>query len=163
MTKSAFLNTLIFALIILSLSLSFIHCSVKLMADYDEFIDMGLTELHRRTEIFLTQLETDLIRLSNIDEDSEYRQIIIDNISYEANTDFYNDFLIELRVIKLRAECYTYNELTVKQLNIMEEILKTQKSIHKRGFDSHRDINDMRSAFNRAFRGIIKLEIAKKR
>ena len=48
-------------------------------------------------------------------------------------------------------------------MDALEEIAKAQEDIHKRGFQTADDVNDMRTAFTRGFKGILKLEIAKKR
>jgi hypothetical protein len=48
-------------------------------------------------------------------------------------------------------------------MDALEEIAKAQEDIHKRGFQTADDVTDMRTAFTRGFKGILKLEIAKKR
>lgn len=138
-------------------------CSVRLIAEYDENIDQGITALQKKTETFLTQMETDLIRSELFKDGTEEKDNLLKKVAYEAHEDFYRDFIVDLRVLKVRADSYVGNELTVKQLEAMEEILNAQKVVHQSGLETSDDIADMRSAFTRGFKGILKLEIAKKR
>lgn len=94
---------------------------------------------------------------------TEEKEKLLKKVAYEAHEGFYRDFLVDLRVLKVRADSYAGNELTVKQLEAMEEILNAQKIVHQSGLETSDDIADMRSAFTRGFKGILKLEIAKKR
>lgn len=138
-------------------------CTVRLIAEYDENIDQGITTLQKKTEAFLTQMETDLTRSELLKDGAEEKEKLLKKVAYEAHEDFYRDFLVDLRVLKVRADSYAGNELTVKQLEAMEEILNAQKIVHQSGLETSDDIADMRSAFTRGFKGILKLEIAKKR
>lgn len=138
-------------------------CAVRLIAEYDENIDSGITELQRKTERFLTQLQTDLIRTSLLKDGSAEKEAVMERVAYAANADFYLDFLVDLRVLQVRADSYVGNELTVRQLDALAEILDAQKILHESGIASADDIEDMRSAFTRGFKAILKLEIAKKR
>lgn len=138
-------------------------CSVRLIAEYDENIDKGITVLHEKTETFLTAIETDLIRGSLLKDETEEKNKILKKVLYDEHAEFYRDFLVNLRVLKVRADSYIGNEITVKQLDALEEILKAQEIVHKSGLETPEDIADMRSAFTRGFKGILKLEIAKKR
>lgn len=138
-------------------------CAVRLIAEYDENIDSGITELQRNTETFLTQLQTDLIRASLLKDGSTEKEALMESVAYASNGDFYRDFLVDLRVLRVRADSYVGNELTVRQLDALEEILNAQKILHQSGFETADDIEDMRSAFTRGFKAILKLEIAKKR
>ena len=138
-------------------------CSVRLIAEYDENIDKGVTALQKKTEAFLTQLQTNLISASLLKDGTKEKNSLMKKVAYEAHADFYRDFLVDLRVLKVRADSYAGNELTVKQFDALEEILNAQKIVHESGLETAEDISDMRSAFTRGFKGILKLEIAKKR
>lgn len=150
------------SIIIFIFCLSVACGTVRLIAEYDETIDKGITDLNRKTEAFLTNLEKTYIKYENAKDDKLIKELK-EKLSYEESEDFYTDFRVELRVLKLRAECFTKNEKTVQQFEKMEEILNEQEKIHKNGFQDVIDIEAMSSAFNRGFKGILKLEIAKRR
>ena len=66
-------------------------------------------------------------------------------------------------MLRLGADSYKRNELTVKQIDDLEQISKIHEDVHKRSIQTADDVVDMRNAFNRGFKGILKLEIVKKR
>lgn len=149
-------------LLILVFSLAF-ACSVRLIAEYDEAIDQGITALQRKMEDHLSKLEKKMTRVELLKEGAQEKERLKKEVSYEASEEFYREFYVDLRVLKTRADSYVGNELTTKQMDALEEIAKAQEAIHKRGFQTADDVTDMRTAFTRGFKGILKLEIAKKR
>jgi hypothetical protein len=149
-------------LLILFFSLPF-ACSVRLIAEYDETIDQGITVLQRRMEDHLSKLEKKMARIELLKEGAQEKERLKKEVSYEASEEFYREFYVDLRVLKARADSYVGNELTTRQMDALEEIAKAQEDIHKRGFQTADDVTDMRTAFTRGFKGILKLEIAKKR
>jgi predicted aldo/keto reductase-like oxidoreductase len=149
-------------LLILVFSLVF-ACSVRLIAEYDEAIDQGITALQRKMEDHLSKLEKKMARIELLKEGVQEKERLKKEVSYEASEEFYREFYVDLRVLKTRADSYVGNELTTKQMDALEEIAKAQEDIHKRGFQTADDVADMRTAFTRGFKGILKLEIAKKR
>lgn len=149
-------------LLILVFSLVF-ACSVRLIAEYDEAIDQGITALQRKMEDHLSKLEKRMARIELLKEGAQEKERLKKEVSYEASEEFYREFYVDLRVLKARADSYVGNELTTKQMDALEEIAKAQEDIHKRGFQTADDVTDMRTAFTRGFKGILKLEIAKKR
>lgn len=136
---------------------------VRLIAEYDEAIDDGITSLQTKTEDHLSILEQKMIRMESLKNGSAEKEKLKAETSFAASEEFYRQFRVELRVLQARADSYTGNELTVKQMAALDDILKAQEEIHRRGFHSADDVVDMRAAFTRGFKGILKLEIAKKR
>jgi hypothetical protein len=139
-------------------------CStVRLISEYDQVIDQGVTALQTRTEDQLSRLETGLRKMALYKDGTKEKADLQAQVAYGASEEFYRNFRVDLRVLKARAEIYEKNDLTVKQFEALEEILNAQIDIHQRGFSSAEDVVDMRNAFTRGFKGILKLEIAKKR
>ena len=149
-------------LLILFFSLAF-ACSVPLIAEYDETIDQGITALQRKMEDHLSKLEKKMARIELLKEGAQEKERLKKEVSYEASEEFYREFYVDVQVLKARADSYVGNELTTRQMDALEEIAKAQEDIHKRGFQTADDVTDMRTAFTRGFKGILKLEIAKKR
>lgn len=136
---------------------------VRLLAEYDENIDQGITTLQKKTEDFLSRLEKKVAKIEVLKDGSEEKERLKKEIALVNHEEFYREFRVDLRVLRSRAESYSGNDLTVQQLNALEEILKNQEIIHGNGFQTIGDISTMRKAFTRGFKGILKLEIAKKR
>jgi hypothetical protein len=154
-------------LLVISFILALSGCShVRLIAEYDETIDQGITALQKKTEEHLSKLELKMARMTALkdgEETKKEKEKLKQEVSYGESEDFYRQFRVDLRVLQSRAESYAKNDLTVKQMAALEEILKLQEDIHKRGFQTADDVSDMRNAFMRGFKGILKLEIAKRR
>jgi len=139
-------------------------CStVRLISEYDEVIDQGVTALQTRTEDQMSKLEMSLRKMSMYKDGTREKADLQAQVAYPASEEFYRNFRVDLRVLKARAEIYEKNDITVKQFEALEVILDSQIEIHQRGFSSAEDVVDMRNAFTRGFKGILKLEIAKKR
>ena len=163
MNQSVRFQRSLVAMFVAAFLLTVFGCSgVRLIAEYDETIDKGITALQKKTEDLLSRLEIQLTRIEVLKDGPEKDQLKKD-VSYDASEEFYREFRVELRVLTVRADSYVNNERTVKQLLALEEILKAQEEIHKNGFQTADDVIDMRNAFTRGFKGILKLEIAKKR
>lgn len=154
-----------FSLFVIFLYLAIMSgCStVRLIAEYDEVIDQGVTALQTKTEDQLSKLELSLRKASLYKDGTKEKADLMMQAAYPASEEFYRNFGVDLRVLKARAEIYEKNDITVKQFEALEEILNAQIEIHQRGFSSAEDVVDMRNAFTRGFKGILKLEIAKKR
>ncbi|MBF0475378.1 MAG: hypothetical protein HQK59_05990 [Deltaproteobacteria bacterium] len=164
MQKAMPLQKLFYALVASTLLLFVFGCShVRLIAEYDENIDQGITALQKKTEDHLSKLEIKMARIALLKDGSEEKESLKKEVSYPASEEFYRQFRVDLRVLQSRAESYAGNDLTVGQMKALDEILKAQEEIQKRGFQTVDDVTDMRTAFTRGFKGILKLEIAKKR
>lgn len=142
-------------------------CSqIKLVSDYDERIDQGVTDIQKKVEAILTKIER-----SASDPSSTY-----------AASD-YSSIKEELNVLITRAESMDKNELTVKQLYtlgyallesppIAPESLKIKPPIKDGSLEKRHqlkepfkpeDMRDLRSLIGVNFRSILKFELAKKR
>jgi hypothetical protein len=164
MQKTMPRQRLLYTFVISTLLFFIFSCGhVRLIAEYDEVIDQGITELQKKTEDHLSILEKKMTRMELLKDGSEEKENLRKEVSYAASEEFYRLFRVDLRVMQSRAESYDKNDLTIKMMTALEEILKEQEGIHQRGFETSDDVTDMRTAFTRAFKGILKLEIAKKR
>jgi hypothetical protein len=121
--------------------------TVRLVADYDPQIDQSVTELQRKCEVFLTSLE---------------RSAGHTEAQYDANEKFYDEARIDLSAIRVRAAAIPKNDLTLHQLDLLQDSLEKMEQLHKMGL-AREQIEPLRSAFNSSFTAILKLELAKKR
>jgi hypothetical protein len=123
-------------------------CTVKLIADYDEQTDKSITELQRKLETFFVNLEG---------------QFGTDEAKYENHLDFYKEVKVDISAIKLRVSALPQNEITVKQVTLLEENIALLEEFHKEGIATIEVIEVPRKDFNSALLNILKLELAKKR
>lgn len=146
-------------ILLLSFLAAISGCTVKLIASYDETTDKNVTSLQRKMETFLTDLES---------KDG------VPECSYANNTDFYKESKVDLSEIKVRAEAIPKNDITIKQIALLESSLVDLELLHKLkdkktketgslNCISTNEIVPLRSAFNSSFTAILKLELAKKR
>lgn len=121
--------------------------TVRLIADYDEQIDKGITAFQRSMENHLLtlagQIGTPAADLSNYD-------------------DFYLNTKVNLNALRWRAAVQPKNERTVEQLDILYENVELLIKMHEQGLELN-DIPPLRNAFNVSATAILKLELAKKR
>lgn len=140
----AFMN--LFLPLVLALSLS--GCSgIKLVADYDENMDRGVTELHKLTEELLVKLESASGTAA---------------ATYENNRDFYADAKVKISTLRLRADAISRNSLTVKMLDKLRNNIYRLEADHKEGI-SATEIPLYRGGLNSQFTAILTFELAKKR
>ena len=125
-----------------------VSCQIQLIADYDETIDKAVTALHRKTATFLIQAQ---------------QNIGSPEWEYQNKRDFYNGVKVDISAIQVRAMALPKNEITIKQLNLLSENIKTLESLHMAGKFSEPVIENLRGSFNAGFTAILKLEMAKKR
>lgn len=122
-------------------------CTVKLIADYDEFTDQAITNLHRKVEGFFINAKANL-------NDPAW--------AYENKKDFYIDVRVDLEVVKLRNSIREKNNITIKQLNLLSNSIDTLEELHKTvGFKIKEVVDSAQSGFNSSFRAILELELAK--
>ena len=125
-----------------------IQCTVKLIADYDEFTDKAVTELQRKVNGFLVGLE---------------RTIGTPDAAYEKHTKFYDAVKVDIDAIRVRAEARLKNEITVKQLRLVQESMDQLEELHELGFSKIEQVELVRKGLDAHFTAILKLELAKKR
>jgi len=132
----------------LILTFAAIACSVKLVADYDEATDKSVTELQRKMEAFLVDIQ---------------RKVGTDEAAYSNHIGFYDDVHVDISAVKVRAAAREKNEITLEQLDLVQKNLDNLEKLHKLGFNSPQEIEPLRKAFNASFTAILKFELAKKR
>ena len=143
-TISRYLFTFAISLLILVVN----GCSnIRLIADYDEQTDVGVTQIQRKLEQFLVTME---------------RNIGKDEASYSRNSKFYDEVRVDLSAMRVRAAAIPDNDLTIRQLGLLAETLGNLEKLHKLGLSTN-DIQPVRTAFNVSCTAILKLELAKKR
>jgi hypothetical protein len=135
-------------LLLLFLPIIALGCSVKFIADYDEATDKLVTELQRKMEYFFLDLEYKFGT-----PDAEYENYI----------EFYKEIKTDLKLLELRASALPQNEITIKQVKLVQKNLLLFEEIHIEGLDDMIFIEEPRKDFTIAFINILKLELAKKR
>jgi hypothetical protein len=125
-------------------------CSVSLVSRYDEQIDRTATRLQRMMDAFLTRLE-------NLPANDAER-------GYPANKEFYLQYGVDLRSLKVRASSLERSSITVEQVERMEASLEQLRSAHEsQNRLSPPAIREFRNLFNIAWTAILTFELAKKR
>jgi hypothetical protein len=127
-------------------------CNVRWVSEYDAQTDQGVTQLHRKMETFLTTLE---------------QQQLPQCLSSEHGL-FYQQSLVDVRALKIRAQAIPNNDITLQQLTLLEENLSLMFKVHKLQDSSNTCmapgvITFNRSNFESIFTAILKFELAKKR
>lgn len=89
--------------------------SPKLVAQYDEALDQGTLSLHKKFEHFFVSLQA---------TPPETRQ-------YKHHQKFYQEAVVELNSLKLRASAIRKNSLTIEQFELIEENLAFLTLLHK--------------------------------
>lgn len=123
-------------------------CAVKLIADYDPKTDEAVTQLQRRIETFFVDLES---------------QVGSEEAEYLHHVQFYKDIRIDVSALKLRASAMPRNEITLRQIALLEENIALLEETHKEGIADIEVVKVPRDDFNTALSNILKLELAKRR
>ncbi|WP_339721578.1 hypothetical protein [uncultured Paraglaciecola sp.] len=145
-------QTLVRASSLFSLFILISACNVRWVSEYDAQIDQGITQLHREMETFLTALE---------------QQQVPECLSTEHGL-FYQQSLVDVRALKVRAKAIPNNDITLQQLNLLEENLSLMLTLHQTQDRSNSCMAPGMITFNRSnfesiFIAILKFELAKKR
>jgi len=134
-----------------------VGCQVQLVSQYDEQTDVAVTELQKKTEWFLLELEA--LSASDKPEAAARR-------TYAANEGFYRDAQVAITSMRLRAEAIPKNELTIQEITLLEQSFESLRQLHVQGGNAGLRaviVEPVRSSLNTHFGAIIKLELAKKR
>ena len=134
-----------------------VGCQVQLVSQYDEQTDVAVTELQKKTEWFLLELEA--LSTSDKPEAAARR-------TYAANEGFYRDAQVAITSMRLRAEAIPKNELTIQEITLLEQSFESLRQLHVQGGNAGLRavvVEPLRSSLNTHFGAIIKLELAKKR
>lgn len=140
MNKERFLSCTFLLLV----TLVFSGCSsIKLVGDYDEKIDEGITALQKATEAHLLAIEEN-------------------GSDYDSTKDFYEKSKIEISSLRVRADAMERNSLTVKMLDKLASNIGRLEEAHKEGIQPE-EVELFRGGFNSQFTAILTFELAKKR
>ena len=133
---------------LMCLLVGLVGCQVTLISSYDPEIDRAATALQKKMDAFLTGLEKNAGQ---------------PQAAYVWNAAFYDDYLVELRSVHLRAQSHAKNEITTKQLTLMMDNLQQLRLAHEAAPLALPTIQATRDLFNQGWQAIIALEIAKRR
>ena len=127
-------------------------CStIKLVGDYDEQIDKGVTQLQKEVETFLVKLEATAEKPADTVE------------SYDKNKKFYEDSKVALSGLRVRADSMERNSITVRMLDRLSNNISRLEGMHRDGFVKAEIDQSIRGALNSQFTAILTFELAKKR
>jgi len=119
--------------------------SIKLVGDYDERIDTGVTELQKSMEAHLLAIEENAA-------------------SYESTKSFYEQAKVETSSLRIRADATERNSITVKMLDKLANNIRRLEQAHKEeGGIQPFEVPIFRGGFNSQFTAILTFELAKKR
>ncbi len=131
-------------LALLSVALLLASCTVKLIGDYDDTIDKGVTDVQQKAELYLSKLQS------------------TPNTPYDQG--FYDDIYARLAVLKSRASSLPKYPIIVEQLanlkSQFDDLQKLDKSM-ARPFPSGA-VTAAESAISVSVESILKLELALK-
>lgn len=121
--------------------------SIKLVSDYDETADKQINELYKKISAYTQEL--------NNNPEAAGEEAV------ERETKF-NDILLDIKSIKMRADAKEKNELQIKQADLLldswtkfGQLLKTKPTVEM--------INNAQSGIEITITAILKLEYAKRR
>jgi PBP1b-binding outer membrane lipoprotein LpoB len=117
-------------------------CAVRLIGDYDDTIDKGVTDVQQKAELYLSKLQS------------------TPNTPYDQG--FYDDINARLAVLKSRAASLPKYPIIVEQLTNLKSQFDTLQKLDKastRPFPSAA-VTDAESAISVSIESILKLELA---
>jgi hypothetical protein len=123
-------------------------CQVTLISAYDSEMDKAATALQKKMDAFLTKMETN---------------VGLPQTDYTWNVAFYDDYVVELRSVHLRAQSDEKNTIMDQQLTVMLENLRQLRLAHEAGPLASPTIQATRDLFNKSWQVIIAQELAKRR
>ncbi len=123
-------------------------CQVMVISSYDPEMDKGATALQKKMDAFLTKLDT---------------QAGLPQTDYAWNMSFYEDYLVELRSLHLRAQSDAHNAVMAEQLQLMMDNLQQLRLAHKAGPLTPSTLQATRDVFNQDWKKVIGMELAKRR
>lgn len=127
-------------------------CStIKLVGDYDEQIDKGVTQLQKDVETFLVKLEATAQKPADKVE------------NYDKNTKFYSNSRVALSGLRVRADAMERNSITVRMLDHLSKNIDRLEEMHRGGLSKAEIDVSIRWALNSQFTAILTFELAKKR
>ena len=128
--------------------LGVVGCQVTLLSPYDQEMDKAATALQKKMDAFLTKMETNAG---------------LPQTDYTWNVAFYDDYVVDLRSLRLRAMSDGNDTIVDQQLTEMLENLRQLRLAHEAGPLAPPAIQATRELFNKGWQVIIGQEIAKLR
>jgi len=128
-----------------------VACTVRFVSEYDDVVDHSTTELQKRVETFVRNMETEAGTPEG---------------EYENNKKVYDELLADVNAIKVRASAATKNDITVEQIELVGKNIEDLKKLHVHGGNTGLRASVADPALvllNVEFTAIIKFELAKKR
>lgn len=125
--------------------------TIKLVGDYDEQIDKGVTQLQKDVETFLVKLEATAEKPADKVE------------SYDKNKKFYEDAKVALSGLRVRADSMERNSITVRMLDRLSNNISRLEGMHRNGLAKAEIDQSIRGGLNSQFTAILTFELAKKR
>lgn len=138
------------AVLLMSLALGGCAAPVKLVGDYDEHLDKGVSQLQKDVETFLVKLESSAEKPTDKVE------------SYGINRKVYDDFRVAVSVLRVRADSVEHGGFTVEMLDKLSKNLTRLEEMHREGL-AKAEIKVNRDGLTAQFRAILTFELAKKR
>lgn len=144
-------NPLVLWVMALLLVFAQLGCTpIKLVSDYDDVIDKGVSTVQRDTETFLVKLES---------SPGDDRAPVV---GYEGNVTFYRDMKVSVSALRVRADATDRNSLTVQMLDKFQSNMNAFEAAHKEGMKKF-EVPYFRGGFNSQITAILTFELAKKR
>lgn len=127
--------------------------TVRLVGDYDEQIDKGVTALQKDTESLLVALEASAKGPNDKVE------------AYDKHKDFYSKAKVAISGLRVRADATERNSLTVQMLDKLQENIDRLESADNstEGIKKEEIEKSFRPGLNTQFTAILTFELAKKR
>jgi hypothetical protein len=121
---------------------------VHLVADYDEQIDRGISQVLSQFQAVFTRLE---------------RTAGTDGALYPNYVEDYDEIRTELRVLRSRAAAHVKNDLTIQQIDLLLDSLDKMEALQKLGPLPPEQLGVLRRSIETSCTAILKFELAKKR
>jgi hypothetical protein len=121
---------------------------VHFIADYDEQIDRGISQVLAQFQAIFTRLD---------------RTAGTEGALYPNYVQDYDQIRTELRVLKSRAAAHVKNDLTIQQIDLLLDSLDKMEALQKLGPLPLEQLAVLRRSIETSCTAILKFELAKKR
>ncbi|SEH88270.1 hypothetical protein SAMN05660691_01931 [Rheinheimera pacifica] len=133
---------------VLALLLLLSGCTVKLISSYDEKTDNAVTALQKDVTLFFITVQS---------------QAGLPECNYSNHIGFYQQAKVDLSAIAVRSKAIAANEITVEQVELLQDSLTALEQLHQLGCFTPSQVDNLRTSFDSSITAILKLELAKKR
>jgi hypothetical protein len=121
---------------------------VRLVGDYDEHIDQGVTALQHDTDAFIESLDPGA--------DAPV-------VAYADNHEYYDKARVAISGLRVRADAIERNSLTVQMLDNLRNGVNLFEQAHRRGGLTAMQLGRYQKGFNRHFTSLLTFELQKRR